>query len=133
MALRLENYRAGKLDYENRIEGNVQLQVRQRFNTRVNYLPDCRCACIYSVTITDADESLPFHISAELIGFFSYDEGMEQVDIHVEATRLLFPYLKSTVAMLTALSGAPVFHIQNHEVKPEDIVGKTKESVPGAN
>lgn len=134
MALRMESYRASKLTFLNKIEGsNVKLQVKQKFNTRVNYLPDNRCTCIYEVNIVDTDEALPFNINAEVMGFFQYDEGMAQVDIHVEATRLLFPYLKSSVAMLTSLAGAPVFNIQNHQVRPEDIVGKTKEPVMGSN
>lgn len=134
MALRLEGHRATRLNFENRIQGpGVKLQVKQKFNTRVNYLPENRCECIYDVTIVDVDEALPFNISAEVVGFFSYDEGMSQVDIHVEATRQLFPYLKSSVAMLTSLANAPVFNIQNHQVRPEDIVGRPKEPVIGAN
>lgn len=131
--MKLENYRATKLSYENRIEGGAKkLQVTQKFNTRVNYLPDNRIVCMYEVEISAADD-LPFNITAEVTGFFSYEEGMSKVEIHVEATRLLFPYLKTSVAMLTSLAGAPQFFIQDHVVRPEDIVGHTKEPVKGVN
>lgn len=131
--MKLEGYRATKLSYYNKIEGASQrLQVTQRFNTRVNYLENNRIACIYEVSIT-AEEDLPFSIDAEVTGLFSYEEGMSKTDIHVEATRLLFPYLKASVAMLTSLAGAPQFFIEEHRVRPEDIVGHTKQPVKGAN
>ena len=60
MGLKLEAYKATELFFENKLEGhNQQIQVRQRFNTRVNYFEEGKCACIYEVTVTAAEEKLP--------------------------------------------------------------------------
>lgn len=124
MGLTLEAYKAVKLLFENKLEGpGQQIQVKQRFNTRVNYFEEGKCACIYEVAVTDAEEKLPFKIIVEIVGIFSHSD-MSKTDIHIEATRQLYPYLKSTVSMVTTLAGAPPFMLQHHIVKPEDITSE---------
>ena len=126
MGLKLEAYKATELFFENKLEGpNQQIQVKQRFNTRVNYFEEDKCACIYEVTVTDAEEKLPFKIVVEIVGIFSHSE-MSKTDIHIEATRQLYPYLKSTVSLVTTLVGAPPFMLQQHVVAAEDITSETE-------
>jgi len=126
MGLKLEAYKATELFFENKLEGpNQQIQVKQRFNTRVNYFEENKCACIYEVTVTDAEEKLPFKIVVEIVGIFSHSE-MSKTDIHIEATHQLYPYLKSTVSLVTTLAGAPPFMLQQHMVAAEDITSETE-------
>ncbi len=121
MGLKLEAYKATQILFENKLEGpDQQIQVKQRFNTRVNYFEENKCACIYEVVVTDVSEKLPFKIVVEIAGIFSHNE-MSKTDIHIEATRQLYPYLKSTVSLVTALAGAPPFILQPHAVAAEDI------------
>ena len=127
MGLKLEAYKASDLHFENRLEGkDQQIQVRQKFNTRVNYYENNKCSCMYEFIATDINEEKPFRIHAEVNAIFTYDPGMTQAEIHVEATRQLYPYLKSTVTMLSTLAAAPPFIIQPHEVKVSDIEGGAK-------
>ncbi len=127
--MKLLHARSSKLLFENRLDKeNSNIQVKQKFNTRVHYHDNNRCTCIYEVIVTDVDDSLPFNINVEVIGNFEHEDGMTQTDIHIEATRQLYPYLKSAVAMLTGMSGSPAFYIRPHEIKPEDIQSNAKPS-----
>ena len=125
--MKLINARSSKLLFENRLDNeHTNIQVKQKFNTRVHYHDDNRCTCIYEVIVTDVDENLPFNINVEVVGTFEHEEGMTQTDIHIEATKQLYPYLKTAVAMLTGMSGSPAFYIRPHEIHPEDIQSNAK-------
>lgn len=109
-ALQFRGYRVNKAQFDltgelNDYKGKVELA--PVFRRAIHTLSENRHLLLLGVQIgdIDGDTSLPFYINVEIEGDFALSEN-DQADILMKqnAVAILFPYLRSTLTMLTTVA-----------------------------
>ncbi|MBE6815302.1 MAG: hypothetical protein E7522_07645 [Ruminococcaceae bacterium] len=111
-----------KLNFSNeRVEKEGPFNINNTFNTHVNYDEEQKkCNCIYEIFMETPDEDVDFSLEFKMLGFFSYD-GDDKKQIHLEATKVLYPYVQTAVMNLMNSFGYPNFLLPPLELSIDDI------------
>ena len=83
-----------------------RIELSPSFSQRVIKLADHQYSLELGIIIGDINQSndLPFYINVRIKGFFELSEEEKAYDLmRVNATAIMYPYLRSTVTSLTAL------------------------------
>jgi preprotein translocase subunit SecB len=111
-----------KLNFSNeRVEKEGPFSINNRFNMTVDYDEENKhCTCIYEMLMETPDENVDFSLEFKMLGFFSYD-GDDKKQIHLEATRTLYPYVQTAVMNLMNSFGYPNFLLPPLDLSEEDV------------
>lgn len=112
-----------------RLEPNARLDIKPQFSRQVRKVKDndklMFIALSLKVESTEA-EPKPFNINVTLVGTFEVEDmasgGEQERDFVIEATNMLFPYLRAAVTNLTASAYVAPLNLPviNGPIFPED-------------
>ena len=113
-------------------DADTKFEIKPQFNRnmkKMKELPNRRIIEL-SVKIESRENDLkPFDLSVRAVAAFDLEEEIwlveEEKEFAIEATRLIFPYLRSSVANLTAAAMIPPLQlpvIDGGKMFPEDLV-----------
>ena len=112
-----------------RLEPNARLDINLQFSRQVRKVKDndklMFIALSLKVESTEA-EPKPFNINVTLVGTFEVEDmasgGEQERDFVIEATNMLFPYLRAAVTNLTASAYVAPLNLPviNGPIFPED-------------
>lgn len=100
-----------KMHFENDLtsikEMEFSLEVKQ--NTRVDFDKEHnRLACVMNVHIAEKRNDPKYVLAVEMLGLFESDVEINddnRKDLHIEASKKLYPFLMETVASISGKSG----------------------------
>lgn len=110
--LKFNKYLVKKIIFEANPDFNptdkIPVEVEFTYDQDINYDGNEMAICLGCDIFKEKNKNYPFSLEIELLGFFSFEENLEpeKIDIlRVNATAILFPYLRSIVSSITADSG----------------------------
>ncbi len=131
----LKGYKVNRLEIENKVKAGTQLKLQNQVKYNMNYMEgDNKCVGFLELRVSDADQN-PFEIRIEAVAEFSYSEGDEKADIHVNSFDQLFPFIRqiiSTAASFTGMGGLliPIIRLNKNTVKVAGVGDNDNESSP---
>lgn len=125
----LKGYKINTLEFENKVQNGVQLQLQNQVKYNVNYM-DAEKRCVGLLNFKVADSQMqPFEIKIEMVAEFSFDETDEKPDIHTISFDQLFPFLRQIISSITSMSGMPGLMIPIMKLSRETVeVGAPKKA-----
>ncbi len=107
----LKWYKVSGIHFENNVQNGTQLKLKNAVKYNVNYFgEEKRCAGKLDFTVSD-EQMQPFEIRIQMEAVFTYDEGDNRADIHVDSFAQLFPFLRQVISGVTSMSGMPALMI----------------------
>lgn len=101
----LKGYKVNRLEIENNVKPGVQLKLQNQLKYNVNYMDDNK-TCVGAMELRVLDSNLnPFEIKIQAVAEFTYGEGDEKADIHVQSFDQLFPFIRQIVHTVTSFTG----------------------------
>lgn len=138
--IKFKNYIVRKVVFtanQKYIAPDKDIDMQVQFKTRLDYNKEYHTAAVElgCSIFEDLKEHHPFSLEIVMIGFFKYEANLEKEPLEkllkVNATAILFPYLRSMVSNVTINSGfdpiiLPVINV--HKIFEKDD-GEAKETV----
>ena len=114
--MRLIGYTVDKMSFilnkSFHIEPHHKIQVKPSFNREITKKDDNRFILTLSISFDDYQEALPFYLDIQISGVFevkNWEFEPAHTIARVNATAILFPYLRSLVTTLTANANVPPY------------------------
>lgn len=101
----LKFYRVTKIEFENNVQNNTQLNIRHQFKYNVDYI-EAENRCVGHIDFTLGDVNMqPFELRIKMDAVFTYEDSDEKPDIHTASFDALFPFLRQAINSITSMSG----------------------------
>lgn len=100
-----------------RVEKDAKMEIKQNFSRQIRKFNDNDkvFAVVLSVIIANTDDApSPFDINIRIAGIFESKEAYSDGDMRyfaIDATKLLYPYLRSQMTNLTAMAYIPPINL----------------------
>lgn len=106
-----------KITFVNNIEGNsiTQLDLSVELDNNLDVNDDNSIISKLNCKVHDKNNKETFIISIELIGIFDIQEPLDVTNDKISSftTMILFPYVQSYIATMTAVAGIPPLYLPN--------------------
>ena len=115
----LKNYRIRELHFKNRVAANTSIELEQRQSFKIHYIED-RNECVgrCRIEIKPKNNELPFGISMDVEGLFTYKTGMDKGELHSIIYKELFPYIRVLINNITISAGMPPLVVRPIDIDP---------------
>lgn len=121
--INFDGYRILKLNFENeKILRDGNYEVFSTYNTKVDYDEENnKCTCIYTLLMKTDCSDIDFNVEIKIIGFFTYAQGSDKKEVHIDVAKKLYPYLQSSVTSLMNTVGLPNFILPDFQLTVNDV------------
>ncbi len=119
--LQIKGTKITELSFINKLEKNAQLKIGNKYSYNVRYAPNNICVGEFTAEIEQAENADQFSIKLVYSAVFSYPADMGRDEIHLKSYDALFPYVRATIASITASAGIPPLHIPYIDISGEEI------------
>lgn len=115
--IRFNEYQTTKINFninKNFSTDANQIEVTPIFKRNVKHYKNDYFIIEITVIINEIEKPMPFTCEVILEGLFHLNNSLEKLEKNFmldNATAILFPYLRTTVATVTQLSGLPVYNL----------------------
>lgn len=121
-SLKLKAYKVEQLDFVNKINGNIKIELKNSYAYNVRYTNQNICEGKFTVTVCDKANPDSFAVKLVLAGIFEYDPAVEREILHVQTYKELFPYARSIVTTVTANAGIQPIMIPDMNIEDREII-----------
>ena len=117
----LKAYKVTKIDFNNRVRTNVQLNFSHKVSYNVKYNSNGTCEGDLTVSVVDEENPDVLNIKVVVTGLFEIKKRVEKEFIHVETFKELFPFAKALVATISVNAGVPPIIVKNVNIDDQQI------------
>ncbi len=117
----MKAYKVGKINFVNKVNGKVQLNLKNKVSHKVKYNNQDFCEATLDVEVFDPENPDVLGVEISVIGAFKVTNKVEKEFLHVETFNELFPFAKALVATITVNAGVPPIYLQNVDIANQEI------------
>ena len=121
MIAQLKGYKTEEFHFVSKLPGNTKINLSNKYSYNVGYSNQNTAKGEFRAEIFDKDNPEKFRVDIVISAIFATDKGADKAKLHVETYNMLFPYVKSSVAMLTGAMGIPPVNIPFADISKQNI------------
>jgi len=114
-------YKVVEMNFKNELESGTEIKLENKYSYNVKYSPPNKCVGEFAVEVYDKNNPEKFYAKTKLLGFYTYQEGIEKEKVHVAAFKEIFPYAKSIITTISANGGVPPIILPNVDIEKQSI------------
>ncbi|MEE3362383.1 MAG: protein-export chaperone SecB [Anaerovoracaceae bacterium] len=130
--LSFQGYQIVNIEFVNNEDENTEVELGINNDHTVSYNHDDQ-VCISTDTVTIEDQKAPekFRLAVTIHGEFSFEQGDDQREMHVQTYNEIFPFIRQSIASIMMTCGMPPFYIQPVQMTAENV--KIADDIEGLN
>lgn len=117
----LKAYRIEQFEFTNKSVPGTRMELENKFSYNVAYSKNNTCKGELRAETTDKNAPDNFHILIVMTGIFVIEPEAPKEKIHLETYDILYPFVKSAVAMITAEAGIPPVMLPYADISKQNI------------
>ena len=117
----MKAYKVAKIDFTNKVNGKVQLKLKNKVSHKVKYNTNNFCEATLDVEVSDPESPDVLNVTVSIVGAFSIKNKIEKEFLHVETFNELYPFAKALVATISVNAGVPPIYLQYVDISNQEI------------
>lgn len=117
----MKAYKVAKIEFNNKVNGKVQLKLKNKVSHQVKYSGNSFCEATLDVLVSDPENPDILNMKLSVVGAFEIKNKIEKEFLHVETFNELFPFAKALAATISVNAGVPPIYLQNVDITKQEI------------
>ena len=117
----MKAYKVAKIEFNNKVNGKVQLKLKNKVSHQVKYNGNSFCEATLDVLVSDPENPDILNMKLSVVGAFEIKNKIEKEFLHVETFNELFPFAKALAATISVNAGVPPIYLQNVDITKQEI------------
>lgn len=117
----MKAYKVAKIEFNNKVNGKVQLKLKNKVSHQVKYNGNGFCEATLDVLVSDPENPDILNMNLSVVGAFEIKNKIEKEFLHVETFNELFPFAKALAATISVNAGVPPIYLQNVDITKQEI------------
>ena len=117
----MKAYKVAKIEFNNKVNGKVQLKLKNKVSHQVKYNGNSFCEATLDVLVSDPENPDILNMKLSVVGAFEIKNKIEKEFLHVETFNELFPFAKALAATISVNAGVPPIYLQNVDITKLEI------------
>ena len=119
----LKHHKISNIEFVNHPVSQGRVELANKYSYNVKYLKNNLCRGEMTVTVSDKNAPEKFSVKMTVDGIFELDEAAlaDKDRVHLETYRSLFPYVRTSIMTLTAISGITPIMVPEIDIEEQNI------------
>lgn len=119
----LKHHKISNIEFVNHPVTQGHMELTNKYSYNVKYLKNNLCCGEMTLTVSDKNAPEKFSIKMTVTGIIGLDEAAlaDKDRVHLETYRTLFPYARTAITAVTAISGIPPIMIPEIDIEDQNI------------